>query len=575
MTAFNGFLSADPNLLNPPIPGTSRAAYTWRPQFSGFGARVDNPSALAPPGVYGTFSHTGGKSTFGSTAYLGYQADLATPAFDFFEKFHVIPRSFSFGNVLSTQLAAIEVYNAFRRVSHYWTAYLDNTGGGVTLIGQPSLPALVPYQHGIQMTLQVATTGPPRVDTTLDFTFDTGVTIHVPITLQRVVLFSMPPESGYREQLEFLTDVIVRSKQTEQRIRLRKCPRQFFEWEVFLADGQERDAVEAILFDWQSQVFGVPILHEMQHTTVVLAANATTVTVPTTANADYRDGGLFLLYTSQFVFDVLQLSSHTGTTLVSTTGTLNAYPIGTQVMPLRTALAPSSISGSRWRINAGKLRIRFQVNDNDVSIASAAGLPTFNGKVLLSDPNPVGDQLTESYEREVEVLDSMVGLVSQQAPADRHRRISKKTFWSNTPAGLWANRQLMHFLGGRNVSFYIPTFYTDLELSLPLVSGANTMVVKYVGYAQFIRNRQPKNVIRLTLTDGSTIIRTITASSLTTSTTETLTLDANWAANVPVANVSRIEYLEKTRFDSDTIDIEHTPGECTARISARTRTVLE
>lgn len=578
MTDFSGI--AAPTALKLPIPGSVRAAYTWRPQMTGLNAKINDPLALATPALAGTRSATGTPPVVPNTSWLGNQADKATPAFDFFEKFHVIPRAFAFGNILSTQVASIEVYNAFRRASHYWTAFVNNAGAGVSLSGMPSLPALVPFQHGDVMTLQVATNGPPRVISTLDFSFDTGVTIYVPITLQRVVLFSVfadtgGGQTGYEEELEFLTDVIPHVDQTEQRIRLRKCPRQAFIWDVFLEDGRERDIMENILFDWQSQVFGVGVAHELTHSTGITTVGATTINVLSTADADYRVGGLFIVYQDQFTFDVLQVASLTGTSITATTATLNGYTAGALVMPLRTAFAPGQIGGSRWRVNGSVLNIRFQVNDNDVSIASTAGWNTFNSKVLLDDANVVQGQLRESYEREMRILDSDAGLVDQQSSSDRHRRVSMKTFWTNTQAGLWRVRKLLHSLGGRQTSFYLPTFYTDLEVQVDLANGSNQMVVKNVGYSQFVRNRSPRNVIRILKTDGTTLLRTITASTPTSATVETLTVDSPWPSLITVASIDRISFVEKVRADSDTIRIQHAGGETTKRISMPVRTVLE
>lgn len=577
MATFLGTLPGSATTPLLPVPGTVRAAYVRRPQFTGLGFKINDPLALSTPAFAGTRSATGTPPVVPGTAWLGYRADKATTAFDWFEKFHVIPRSFAFGNILSTQVAAIEVYNAFRSVPHYWTTFVNNAGAGVSLSGMPSLPTLIANQHGLVMTLQAATNGPPRVDSTLDFTFDTGLTTYVPITLQRVVLFSVfgDGQAGYQEELEFLTDVIPHVDDTEQRIRLRKCPRQAFLWDVFLEDGRERDTMENILFDWQSQVFGVGVAHELTHSSGATLAAATTINVLSTADADYRIGGLFIVYQDQFTFDVLQLASLTGTSLTATTGTVNAYPAGVQVMPLRTALAPGRIGGSRWRINGSRLQIRFQVNDNDISIASTATWNTFNSKVLLDDPNVVDGQFSESYERPLIILDSHSGLLDQQSPSDRHRRTSRKTFWTNTQAGLWRIRKLLHALGGRHVSFYLPTFYTDLEVTVDLANGSNQMVVKNVGYSQFVRNRSPRNVIRVLKTDGTSVLRTITASTPTSATVETLTVDSPWPALITVASIDRVSFVEKSRSDSDVIQIEHAVGETTKRVTFPVKTVLE
>jgi hypothetical protein len=573
VTAFAAAVLAD--LLTLPIPGSARKAYTWAPQFSGQDVHVNEPLALKDPGVYATYLATGGRTPPPHNNWQANQGDEATPAFDWFEKFHVIPRSFAFGNIVSTQTAAIEVYNSSRRTNHDWLTFVNNAGAGVTLLGEPALPSIVRYQHGDVMSVQVSTNGPPRVNSTLDFTFDIGNTIRVPITLQRVVLFGMQPEAGYVEHLEFLTDVLRHLDGTEQRVSLRKCPRQIFEWNVILADGPERARVENVLFDWQSQAFGVAIWHEASLAPSAITAGATTITLTSTANADYRDGGLFLIYQDQLTYDVLQLASHTGTTLTSSTAVLNSYPAGTLVMPLRTALTNSSVSGSRWRLNGAQLQLRFQVNDNDADLSSTAGWNTFNSKVLVDVGTVVQDTLSESYDRELVVLDSQTGLISQTAVSDRGTRMSVLTLRTGTPAELWKVRQLLHALRGKQTSFYLPTFFSDLVVAANISSGSNTMVVTYCGYSQFVRNRQPKNAIRLTLADGSTVTNTITGSSYTSGPNETLTVGTNWGANILAANVVRVEFLEKVRWDTDTITLQHTPGERAVRIYAPVRTVLD
>lgn len=576
MTDYGGFLSRD--LLSLPIPGSVRAAYTWSPQFSGKDAKAGFFKALATPALAGTRTATGSKSTFPSNTYQGYFGDKTTPAFDWFEKFHVIPRSFAFGNVVSTQVAPIEVYNAFRRTSHFWSAFSNLAGAGVTLLSQPTLPTLVGFQHGVQMTLQVSTSGPPRVDSILVFTFDTGEVVNVPITLQRVVLFDVLPESGqaYLEHLQWLTNVLKKMNDTEQRISVRKSPRQSFEWDVVLADGNERNRVETLLFDWQASVFGIGMWHELTRATVAISVAAITINVASTANADYRIGGLVLIYSSQTSYDVLQLQAMTATTLTFTTGTVGSYPVGTSVLPLRTALAETSIPGARYPVNAGRLAVKFHVNDNDANLGSTAAWPTFNSKVLLTGGNVVKGTVAESYERELVVLDPGAGLIDQQSPSDRHRRRSSQTFRTANQAGLWDVRQLLWALHGKQVSFYLPTFAVDMELTDPLAIGSALMNIKYIGYTQFVRNRQPKNLVRIVLTDGTTIIRTIIGSTIAIANVkETITVDATWAANVAVASVSRIEYVEKVRQDSDDVTIQYLAGDLNARVTVPVKTVID
>lgn len=575
MTSFGGYLWANPQTLTQPIPGTSRAAYTWRPQFSGLDVHVNDPSALSEPGKNGTYSATGGKSHFGASTYKGTQEDKATPAFDFFEKFHVLARSYSFGNIVSVQTQPLTVHNAFRRASHFWTAFTNNAGTGVSIVSMPTLPTLVPYQHSLALSLQVTPNGPPSVNSTLVFTFDTGEVVVVPITLQRVVLFPMPPEVAYKEVLEWKTDVLAHVDQTEQRIAMRDFPRQSFEWDVVLSDGVERAIVESILFAWQAETFGIPVWHEMTHSTAAAIVGATTIPVLTTANADWRVGGLGVVYLNETTFDVLQVASTTGTSVTFTSGTAFAYAAGAQVIPVRTGISDKSIQGQRYRLNGGRLAMRLHVTDNVASLASTSGQALYNGKVLLVAGNVSGEQFAEHYDREVVVIDGETGAIDQEPLSTVSQRGSSQTWFAGDPASLWAIRGLVWALRGRQVSAYLPTFMQDLQVTDPLVSGLSTINVTNVGYTQYVQSRQPRNVIRIVMTDGTYLVRTVLSSSVVSSVKETLTVDVAWASNVPTASIARIEYVEKVRLDSDQVTFQYHPGERSCKVSVPVRAVLE
>lgn len=576
MTDFPGFLQSEQNYLIATTFGRVAAAYQKAPQYSGRNVRLNDPPALSAPALTGTYTATGVKSSFAAVNYPGYQDDKATPAFDWFEKFHVVPREFALGNILSTQNIPIEVYSAFRDSSHPWSAFVNNAGAGVSLVGAPSLPFIFAPQTGKQMTLQVNSLGEATVDSTLDFVFDTG-TIHVPITLQRVVLFTLPPELPYTEILEFLTDIIAHLDGTEQRFSLRKNPRQKFDWEIAMDPGIERQLLDSILFEWQSRLFGVPIWHELSFLTTPVAPAATVITVETTNFADYRIGSLALIYTSQSVYDVLTVQSLTSTSVTFTTGALNAHAIGAKVMPLRIGVLEGKPHEKRYPTDASALQLRFRIKDNDVgSIASTAAFSTFNGKVLLDDPNFVQTALDAEFDQDVYVLDNDTGQSYESSSMDRHRRGSAKTFLPRGRQRIWETRQLLHALHGRQVSLYLPTFGKDLTPLLQLSSGSSALDVSNCGYTQFVKSRQPKNVIRVTFNDGTApLIRTVLSSLVVDATRETLTLNTSWPSTIALSRIDRIMYVEEVRLDSDSISITHLLGDRSARIVAPVKAVLE
>jgi hypothetical protein len=65
------------------------------------------------------------------------------------------------------------------------------------------------------------------------------------------------------------------------------------------------------------------------------------------------------------------------------------------------------------------------------------------------------------------------------------------------------------------------------------------------------------SIFKITFTDGTGLVRTITSSSTVSSTVESLTLNTTWPANRTTAEISHVEFYELVRFDSDEIKLTH------------------
>ncbi len=431
------------------------------------------------------------------------------------------------------------------------------------------------------LTLQVLATGPPTVNSTLDFVFST-ITLSPVISLSRVVLWTLRPNLPYRERLSFNTQIITHADGTEQRIAFRPNPRQSFDWEHTLDGGSERAAFHNLLFEWQSRVYGIPMYHEGTCTTSAITAGDTTINVRSTEYADYREGGLAVIYdTGSGTTDVLEIATSgiTSTTMTFTAGIVSAYAPGVLVAPVRTARTRPQISGNRFPTDAATLKMSFEVLDNESDIGStSAWTSTHNSKIVVDDENAVSVSMPEQFLRPIVVLDNDVGVPFFESPQDKGKRGSVKTFYAASPQKAWEVRQLIYALRGRQVSFYLPTFGKDFTPTGPLTVGDTALTVENVGYALYVDDRRPYTVVRVHFTDPATnppLIRTITASSVIDTATESLTIDTPWPATYQVSDVERIEYLELVRLDSDDIRIRHAEGDTTVRISCPVITVFD
>ena len=500
----------------------------------------------------------------------------ATGGVDWFETFHVIPRSFDFGNLLSDQSVDLEVFSAFRRLAQEWTSFTNGAGDGVELDGDPTLPEDVDPLTGFAMTLEVSAAGEPFVDDTLDFVFEapTG-TISVPIEIQRIVLFGLEPELPFIMRLEFLTDVHASKDGTEKRAQLRTYPRQVFEYDYVIQEGLELQTLENLLFDFQSRTFGVPVWFDDANLSSDIAAGVTTIPVDSTAYRDFRVGGLAVLFTSQAVFDVLEITTVNASSLELAAPTLNAYTAGQKVYPLATCRATAQIQGSRYPVGLSTAAITFTPTSNAVDLGDLSPFGSYNGKLLLDENAMTGATKRHTFRRLLDQLDGGAGLIYQDSPWDRHKRSTRYVLRAEGRQAVSELIGLVHAIKGRKTSWYMARSSDDLVVVNDLLNASNTMDVTNVGYAQFVRNRQPKNVVRVTLNDGTEYVRTITDSAASSATVDQLTVDVNWPATIAVADIARVEYVEKVRFDSDAMRLEFDESGNRARLVAPVVAVFE
>jgi len=510
-----------------------------------------------------------------NAVFVGLHQDEAFP--DFFENYHVIPRSFDLGNILSDQSIAMDVFSGFRKTEGSWTGFTNNAGDGTTLSGNPGLPAPMYPLAGYAMTLEVSATGSPSVDSTLDFEFDSGaVTILVPIVLNRIVLFPIRPEIPYLEKLQFLTDIIEHEDGSEQRIAARKNPRQFFEWDVRMDNGTfDNSRFESLMFDWQSRNWGVPMWHEATEVSVAVTAGDLTINVDSTDDADYRNDGLILIFTDASTFDVQTVDSFTSTTVTLKSAVVGSYPVGASVTPLRTGHMQRQVAASRWTSGDQNVKLRFRITDNDANLGSTTPFDVYNSKVLLDDCNVMrGGQKQASMLQELILVDNITGLPFQDSPWENGISVYPLTLRANSRAELWDLRGLLHALRGRQISFYVPTFRNDLIANQNLATASQDLNIVNMGYVQFVRQRQPRDRIWVKLVDGTIFTRQVTTAVEVDSTTETLVVDAIWGQDITLAEIDRISYLEEVRFDTDELEIRYVRGERQVYVSGPVRSIL-
>ena len=497
----------------------------------------------------------------------------------FFGNVHILPRTtVEFGNIITLVTREIEIYSAFREQSVTLNAITNNASPGVVF---PDItpPVIVPRETSIlsptstandagtglgtlvKTTVDALQDGLPVFDTNIIFDFTAPANDPVLfVSGQRIVLIPFKYEVDLIENLEFFTDVIPTLDGGRQSISPRKNARQSFEV-LYILEGTDRQRMQALLFDWMDNLFGFPVRSELLTLTADTLVGATQYPVSGADDLDFRIGGLAAVITDAIVFDVLDIQAKTDTLITATSPSQNAYPAGTEIMPLRTARTASGIPTQREINVIEGFRIAFEVDDNDTGALTGDVTPgfwsTFNGRVLFDDCNVVDGSSSGEIVRRLHRFDNKTGKVSVTSLWDRSKLKGQKGFFARTRAEIFALRKLFIGLRGKQKSFYLPTFIEDLTVTADLVFGLATMDIASIGYVRFAKDRKRFSIFRITFTDGTSLERNVLSSATVDVNTERLTVDANWPVTRTVAEIDRLEFYDLVTFDSDKMSLRH------------------
>ena len=496
---------------------------------------------------------------------------------EFFNKIYVLPRSIDAGIIISDLVFGLDIYSSYR-VPVTWTGYDDSIlGTGVDIeTPVPGAPIIFPPQSGALRDLTLDDIGPPKIDGNIVFTFDVGGAL-LPVTGSRSQFLPYEPDGDLTESLIFVTDILGGRSGPEQRRALRPQPRSLISYDLLL-DEEDLQKMENQIFDGQNRAFGIGLWHQTTRNTVAVIPTDTSITVQSTAYADYRVGGLAVTWVDPFDFEVLQIGSIGPTSITFNSPFTSNFPIGVKVMPISTSFLGKSIPSSRHRMGLSSFTINALVLDNTANLADASAYSTYDGKIFLDDLNfLLSDQLNESFDIQRRMLDNRTGTPTILGDQATPRRGSSKGFITSDRQSAWEVRQLLHELKGRQTSFYMPSWKPDLTPVASITSAGSSIDVVDVQYSTLVRNRQPRNVIRVVLKDGTVSDpKEVTGSSIPVAGTDRLDITPDtWGITVALADIERVEYVHKVRLDSDTIRMRFSQGDGNMRVGIQTKEVLD
>jgi hypothetical protein len=473
---------------------------------------------------------------------------------DFYHRIHIRPPTLALGNVVSTQVETIEVWNAY--MMPVTLVDIDGIEEGISLDGPDVFPL---HFGGLQLRtwdVSVDEDGPSMISVTLTWNFSAVPDAQLRITGTRVVAWTIVPDwsRGIRERLQWHTDVLVSDERDEQRRALLLSPRRTFEAEM-IVEGRERTFYDMLMRGWGGRIWALPIWPDVQLLGSSVSAGATSIPC-STQGRDFAVGRLVLLRgESPFVSETAEISAITSNSLQLARPLQRAWPVGTRVYPARTAMFAEQPRDKRLSDQACTIDARFVLMEaNDWP---AASLPTYRGHAVFDARPDESDELTGTYERMLSMLDVGSGIPYVLDVADAPFRVQGHAWKLNGVTERANFRSLLYALRGRQTPVWIPTHADDLHIVQSIGSASTTLVIEYVGYARFGFGQLGAKDIRIELRSGTTFYRRITDAVEIDEDTEQLSIDSALGQTVAPSDVFRISFMMLARLQRDEVEITH------------------
>jgi len=467
-------------------------------------------------------------------------------ALNFYNRLWLSDTFIDFGNVVSELQTPVSLWNAYFTPRQLVSITAQDTEG-IVLNGQAA-PSSLPALAEIIWTLSASISGPPVIDGAFIFQVSGNVPLMLQVIGQRIIAFAFAPnwQRGITESLEWQTEILSSEQGHEQRRALRETPRRSVQAD-FLIEGTERRRFESALNEWGARTWALPVWTDALYLDADLPAGSDLIPCQ-----PYGFENLALLRQSSTLFEVIEIKQVETNALQLKRPTVNDWPAGTQLLPLRRVMLSKPPAIKRKTDRLWQMEANFLQNEAQ-RFNSSHNLPLYRGLPVLEVPPEESDDLTLAFERITKLLDNQT---AHPVLIDH----GKRAFYAVSHGFLAASREerrallsIFYALNGKQKPLWLPTFADDMSLAEPVGANAFQMDIEPIDYARFFRSRS----IRIELTNGTKIYRDIQSATLINETTERLSLSALFGIGFDPSQVKRISWLNLVRQDSDVIRLNH------------------
>ncbi|MDO4698288.1 MAG: phage tail protein [Pasteurellaceae bacterium] len=499
---------------------------------------------------------------------------------DLYRQVIVMPRYVDLGSISTDQTVVVYVWNANRKPVQILGKQLANDEG-VTLTG-PILPKKVLPLALTRWVLNVSMQGPPLIHTDVTWTVTPSPPVIFRLLGSRSTNWPFASgedsveigpnwEKGVTETLEFLTAVHTSYSGAEQRVARRLSPRRTFEFEAVLV-GVARQFFENVMYAYGSRVWSMPVFTDRSDLLAEARISATSLILDTIGR-DFIDKGQAILLHPNGQQEMVEITTVESGRLRLKRALQRAYPIGTRIYPIRSAMLTDPPAIRRVNDSLATAQVRFAVVEHNGFSNDISHLPTYRGFLVLEPTSEWSEDVTSEYQRLIAELDNQTGKRYRLDTAQKAFQVVSHHFVLSHRDVQRQLRQLFYYLRGRQKPIWVATSSTDFTAVSDLMG--TILDVRHCGYSATLRREMGRTDVRIELCNGDVIYRRIITSNVVDDRTERLAFEGD-SIEIKQQEIAKMSFMTLSRLESDTISWQHkTDADGIATVMVNFRAVRE
>ena len=498
-----------------------------------------------------------------------YQMSLTghylTGAFErFYFRYHFNgENAYDFGLVSGDQTAAFSFWAAFFEPTQIG-AIVEEETDGMVLEGIDG-PATVGPLEEFVVEMTITPEGPPIADGYYEFFFDAGTetaTYRIRFSGQRVLVWELTPDwtNPTEETYAFRTKVITADDGSEQRIQLRHHPRATISNTYTQLDRKRTLQLQRALLR-QDQVFALPYFLDVNYVVGDIPSGGLLINTNRPI-PQLEIGDTIVVQAAAGGADAYVVESLAGNQIGTSAPTVRDIASGAKIWRAVFARLPESQPKTHFLTHVNRADITFEIlSEFSAMRTSLPAIPTsYAGLPVLDMKRDWVQGLEISHTFQRGVFDPDLNNRSYFYKWPYGYVVLKNDFTNLDRDRTELLLAFFHDRKGRAKPFWLSTGVDDFILIGNLENGDFVIPVEGEETAAVFDENEVYRHVELTFTDGTVLRRRVTQFSPQAGRTDVY-VDAPWPRQYLQSEVKRISWLLLSRFESDTLSLEHITSE--------------